>query len=95
MSEKKCENACVKSCCPTECAKAVGMSWDDVLANVNHAVRLLETQGPTAVNIVKGMLLGIKYASGRDMLGVYSVLQQEIVDIKALIAAIKEEFALN
>lgn len=76
-------------------AATLGVGVDDVLATVNHVIHLLETVGSTAISLVKTIMVGVKAATGRDMLGVFRALNEATADVNAIIAAIKAEFDLN
>lgn len=72
-----------------------GLSADDVLVQIRHVVNLLETQGDTVLDIVTGALKMVRYFSTRDMIGVFTELNKQVVNVQALIAAIKAEFGLE
>jgi type IV secretory pathway VirB2 component (pilin) len=80
----------------TAAGNKVGLSWPGVESAVQHALNLL--QGPTAatcIDIVKTLMVGIQAATGKDLVGVFAAMNQERVDITALVAAIKAEFDLG
>lgn len=72
----------------------VGFALVDVTALAQHVVHLLQTQGDLAIGVVTGILKLIKAATAKDMLSVFAQLNQSVVDIQALIAAVKEEFGI-
>lgn len=79
----------------TMMATPANLNWDDVTATVNHAIHLLETVGPTAIGLVKTIMLGVQAATGRDLLGVFAALNSAQRDVQVIVAAIKTEFVLS
>lgn len=72
----------------------VGFSWIDVNDVVEHVIRLLESQGDTAVAIVRRLLKLVKAVTDRDLLAIFTLLNDTVVDVKKVIAAVKAEFGL-
>lgn len=75
-------------------SNVAGVNWDDVTGTVTRVIHLLEAIGPTAISLAKTAMLGIKAATGRDMLGVFAALNDAVDDVTVIIAAIKAEFDL-
>lgn len=75
-------------------AVEVGFSWFDAEVQIRHVINLLETQGDTALAVVKGSLKLIKLATQRDMLGVFAELNSVTVNVQKLVEAIKAEFGI-
>lgn len=86
--------ACVGSAPPTQTMASVGLSWDGILDVGQHVINLLESQGQLALGIVDNLVKMVAAVSGRDFLTVFALLNQTVVDVQALIAAIKAEFGL-
>lgn len=73
---------------------SVGLSWVDIEVQVKHVLNLLQTQGETALEIVRGTIRLIKAVTNREMLAVFIELKALSVNIQALIVAIKAEFGI-
>lgn len=76
----------------TAAANAVGFSFVDATELAQHVVNLLQSQGDRAISVVTGILKLVKAVTSKDMAGIFVQLNQTVVDITALIAAVKEEF---
>lgn len=74
---------------------SVGLSWVDIEVQVKHVLNLLQTQGETALEIVRGTIRLIKAVTNREMVAVFIELKALSVNIQALIAAIKAEFGIE
>lgn len=77
---------------PTALAATVQFRLADVDVLVRHAIELLERHGPAAKAVVLGIMKLVKLATERDLLGVFVQLQATVIDVQALIAAIRAEF---
>jgi hypothetical protein len=84
----------MRSAPPTQPMHAVGLSFDDIAVQAQHVVHLLQTQGDTALRVVTNTLKLVKAVTGRDMLTVFALINQETVDIQTLTKAIQDEFGL-
>lgn len=76
-------------------ATPANLSWEDVERTVTRVVHLLETTGDTFISLVKTAMVGIKAATGRDMLGVFAALNAAVLDVQVIVKAIKDEFEIS
>lgn len=78
---------------PTPVMAAVGLDWLGVRDVIDHVLEQLEKHGPAALNVARGCLKLVAAVSGRDMVEVFRLANEIYVDVAALIAAIRAEFA--
>ncbi len=83
-----------KSAPPTPRMSAVGLGWPDIVNVGQHLLNLLETQGQAALEIVRDVMLLVKATTSGDYLEIFRLLNQTVVDITALIQAVKDEFGI-
>jgi hypothetical protein len=80
---------------PTPLMTEYGLSWPDVTDLAAHCIKLLESQGATALRMVGNILRMIKALSLRDMVEIFTLLNATYTDAVKLIAAIKAEFGIE
>lgn len=69
-------------------------SWDDVSTIGLHIVQELETHGADALKVVRGLIKLVGFIAAKDLTGTLLQLNQEFVDVQALIDAVKNDFNL-
>lgn len=78
----------------TKAMKAIGLTWLGVQEMVEHCINLLETEGETALDVVRGIMTLIRAVSERDYTTIFLQLNKTKADVMKIIEAIKTEFNL-
>jgi hypothetical protein len=78
----------------TEPMKTVGLSWINVNEYAEDVLGFIKDNGETSLDFVRTTIKLIKAVSGKDYPAITACLNQEKVDITALITAFETEFGL-
>ena len=79
---------------PTPEMVAAGFGFPDLIDFAQKAVDLLQAHGDEVVDILRTGFKLWTAISGRDLMGIMTELNNVVVDVQALIAAIRQEFGL-
>ncbi len=80
---------------PTPLMMRTGVFWPNALNIVNHCLNLIESQGDTCLDIVRDLLLVARALCGRDLVSIFTGLNELRVNGAELIAAIRKEFEME
>lgn len=72
----------------------VGLTPDEVIADVQHALHLVQTLGPTFIGVLKLAIVGYGQFVGHDVFGLLATVRELGSDVTAIVAAVKAEFGL-
>ncbi len=75
-------------------ATAVGITTDEVIADVQHALHLVQTLGTTFIGVLKLAVIGYGQLMSKDVFGLLVTIRELGTDVTAIVAAVKAEFGI-
>lgn len=80
---------------PTDQMRGAGIDWFGVKTFAEFSINLIQKHGDLFKDMICTGFKALTAVTGRDLVGILSALQQEKLDVDAVIAAIKLEFHLE
>lgn len=75
--------------------KAVKLNWLSILGMAEHCVNILQSEGETVLDIVRGIMKMIQAVSERDLFTIFAQLNKTTADVNKVVDAIKKEFGIE
>lgn len=74
---------------------ANGLAWLDIRDYAVHAIKVLQTEGNTAIDAIDTAFTMARAVTNRDFTGIFEALHREQADVQEIINAIKAEFGIQ